>query len=503
MTDSAPQPNLSDDAQRQRRLEALRDLAHGADASQTSAPPAAVATGVMVALKPMPRRGRRIALVGAVAALALIGVVGLFARGALTARSSDHIGPSTLRSRVITLPASASLYCPSTPAWSPDGKYIAVMAQTLEPGDQGHCPFYGDIVSANLLQEYSFSFPGWSTVMVVIDASTGAILRRILVPDPDPALCADASHCSIGLAMPTSLSWSPDGASIAVYTDQDIDYYTSSGQEFNQHRAVLDIMRADGSGLRTLVARGRDQATTNDIKTANLYSPPLFEWDLSDGAGSFTDMREAAGEFTVSYAPAYQLSADGKISALTAHTPNTASPWRHGALQLDSNVHNPDPNVQLVGSQWAWSSDGRYVIPNLVTDAYLNVPQVTYNPGAVMMQGMYQPPFVAPPNVAASAAVRDVVWARAGIYLALDPYGKRLASFACQQDGDTGLLTVRASGAAQPVAISVYSFPLVGTSLACPGDVTPIVWSPDGSRIAMSDIQDGQIVMWQAPSAQV
>jgi hypothetical protein len=85
---------------------------------------------------------------------------------------------------------------------------------------------------------------------------------------------------------------------------------------------------------------------------------------------------------------------------------------------LNSNV--PDPNVQFVGSQWAWSSDGRYVIPNLATDAYLNVPRVTFNPGAVMEQGFYQPPFVAAPNIAASAAVRDIVKARAGIYLAQD-----------------------------------------------------------------------------------
>jgi Tol biopolymer transport system component len=51
--------------------------------------------------------------------------------------------------------------------------------------------------------------------------------------------------------------------------------------------------------------------------------------------------------------------------------------------------------------------------------------------------------------------------------------------------------------------MAIYNFPLVGTSLGCAGDTTPIVWSPDGSSIAMSDIQDGQIVIWQAPPAQV
>ncbi len=117
-----------------------------------------------------------------------------------------------------------------------------------------------------------------------------------------------------------------------------------------------------------------------------------------------------------------------------------------------------------------------------------------------MMQGMYQPPFVAPPTAAVSAVVRDVVQARAGIYLAQDAHGEHLASFACNQDGETGKLTVRASGSAQPVATAVYSFPLNGTSLGCPGDTTPAVWSQDGSYIAMADIQDAQIVIWQTPA---
>ncbi len=78
-------------------------------------------------------RRRIIPLVAGILIVALAAVA--VARFALGPRGGDATAPTNaLTAHIITLPASASLYCPSTPARSPDGKRIAVMAKTVAPG---------------------------------------------------------------------------------------------------------------------------------------------------------------------------------------------------------------------------------------------------------------------------------------------------------------------------------------------------------------------------------
>jgi WD40 repeat protein len=295
------------------------------------------------------------------------------------------------------------------------------------------------------------------------------------------------------------LSWTPDGASVLLFSTLDVQVTGSDGQGYYQTRGALEIMRVDGTeATRTLVAYGR--ATSNatgpggGILPVNIYSPPLFTWDLTAGSSSYTDMHEAGGPETIGYAPSFQVGPTGKLTpALSA---GSITPWSYGALSL--NTYGPAPVVQFQSSVWAWSADGRYVSPDVATVAYINVTNAppTAPPG---YPGAYKPLFVAPPDAATVAVVREITPPSSVIYVARDPRGARLASFACQPNMSIGKLTIRATTTGKTLLTAQYTFPTVSYSFGCPGDAEAINWSPDGSRVAMTDSLDNQIIIWQIP----
>lgn len=71
-----------------------------------------------------------------------------------------------------------------------------------------------------------------------------------------------------------------------------------------------------------------------------------------------------------------------------------------------------------------------------------------------------------------------------------------LASASCAANGN-GLLTIRALKSGQTLAHADYPYPLTSTSLGCAGDIGPLVWSPNSTRIASVDQQDDQLILWQ------
>jgi hypothetical protein len=494
-------PGMEGDSERdrQRRLEALQQLAQRDPAPTTETPVGASVSAALPASDALSQRRTRprwlLPLVAGVLLVALAaGAVVWLAPGLRGSKAAN-----ALTTHVITLPASANLYCPSTPAWSADGKDIAVIAQTTAPPDQSACSTYGSIVN-NTPFAGSSLFTSWPYAVAVLDATTDKLLHSFSVPDPTPTLCTGLNSCSMEIAPPASLSWSPDGKSIAVYLDRLVSYSGPSGQQFGQERGALEVVSADGSSkTRVLLATGRAKVATNNVKTSDLYSPPLFAWDLTTGAGSYTDIHEAAGFFTIPYAPAYQISGAGQITPLSAPTAGALSPWSFGALQINGKMGGA-PNVQLNANLWAWSADGRYVVPNLETNAYLNIPGLTVAPSP-NLPGFYDPPFIAPPDAATAALAHEVATRDVSAYVARDPHGARLASFICEADTQYGKLTLRATATGKTLMSATYQFPTLASSLGCPGDAEAIVWAPDGTRIAMTDVQDKQIVIWRIPAS--
>ena len=129
----------------------------------------------------------------------------------------------------------------------------------------------------------------------------------------------------------------------------------------------------------------------------------------------------------------------------------------------------------------------------------MNAKNVASN-GQPSYPGAYILPFVTPPDAAAAATLREITPQNAVIYVARDPRGARLASFACQPNVSIGKLTIRSTATGKTLVTAQYTFPTVSTSYGCPGDAEAINWSPDGSRVAMIDSLDNQIIIWQIPA---
>ncbi len=490
--------------ERARRMETLKRLAQR-DPELDAAPARTSLDDVTLRIPRirMRRRKRRwlLPLVAGVLIVALAAVA-LVALGLGSAKNANTLRPLT--PVVFTLPNSAKIYCPSMPAWSPNGEYIAVMARVPKSSGQGECD-YADMVSNQAMQEQTEHGPSGSfyedpTTALVLDARTGALVRQLKPLDLAGMLCKGASYCDPTHIKPASLSWTPDGASVLLFSTLDVQLTGLDGQSYGQTRGALEIIRADGTEApRALVAYGREISTATGpgggTLPENFYSPPLFTWDLATGAASYTDVHKGGlWNETVDYAPAFQVGPAGKLTPAPAA--GSITPWSYGALFL--NTYGPSPITQFESSVWAWSADGRHVIPNVDTVAYMKTTNAAPTP-LPSYPGIHDPPFVAPPDAATTAVAREITPKSSVIYVARDPRGGRLASFACQPDVIIGMLTIRAAATGKTLLSAQYSFPTVSTSYGCAADAEAINWSPDGSRIAMTDVQDNQIVLWQIP----
>jgi hypothetical protein len=505
MSDSPHRPESSPSGDdRQRRLDALRRLAQS-DPVPAPTPQARSTKSLVTGLDgsahtPSRRRWLPLVLLGALLVALAAGVFAWLGPGLRHAPAGTATHP--LAPFVINLPTQ--VYCPSQVAWSPDGKYVAVVVKTIQPGGDGWCYPYADLVSSSAAQGlqangYQGSF-SWDATVLVFDASTGAMLNRLTPVDPTGQLCAGAPDCAGGGLAPISLAWSPDGSSVLLFTMLQTQLNLANGQTLGQTRGALEIMRADGKGSpRLLIAFGRKTIVSNGLSAATAYSTPLFTFDLSANSGTYSDIHEQAGIETAVYAPGYQVGPKAQVTSMNAPASSALSPRSYGVLFYQGIYATGLPSVAFQSSQWAWSTDGRYVSPDVDTTAFIDVDKVTSSPSE-NFPGAYTPPFVAPPDAATFAVVRAMAPLKLTTYVARDPRGSRLASFACDPSGDTGKLMIRATMSGKTLAETTYKFPTRSTSFGCPGDAEAINWSPDGTQVAMADNQDDQIVIWRIPA---
>lgn len=478
------------------RQDALQRLATGAAQAPHGAPAPEPTQPSPVATR---RNGRRWGMVvGAVVALAV--VVGLVARfGPWRLGGAGGTPAAALTARIISVTGKTGLYCPSAPVWSPDSAYIAVVGQTTPAESQSNCPQYNTLT---YVWSQSIVATGSANTYAVaeFDAKSGALIQKTTLPDTFKTLCAGSPVCSVDDVAPAAPSWSPDGKDIAVAAIELVTYPGADGATVSQPRAMLSLVPArKGGAIRTLVAAGRAiaESASGNIPLSDLYSPPLFEWDLTSGAGSYTDIPAESGTHTMPFAPSYRMDTSGAVAGLSDAAPHTATPWTYAAI----NISGTAPVVSLDASQWMWSADGRFVVPNLDVGAYLDVPPLTGTPAPNNLVGFADPTVIAPPTPAIAALVKSAVASHQGAYVALNPSGDRIATFMCEQDSGAGKIAVLAVASGATLKSASYQFPTDTASLGCAGDAEAITWSPDGAHIASADIQDGQIIIWRAPAA--
>jgi hypothetical protein len=509
----------SGDGERQRRLDALRNLIQqaapqtDAQPTETTAPHPALADD-HAQVSGGYRRWRRAALIGVAVVIVVAIAGGVILRGA---GHSGQPGANTTPALAVKgFDLNGIIYCASQPAWSPDGKQLAVFGQTNLPTD--NCVAYNPQIDAatNGGGIYHSSNVATGFALVILNSATGHVTHRETLPAPSPdALCAGASGCQIQNTNLQSLAWTPDGHSIALFLTYELLTGTDpTGAPLNRQEAgaLLIVQPGVGAPPRLLVAATPIAPANGSGEQAGL---PLITWNLKTGAanvsaipGALTGATppyipayawQASEQYiqitgdTIPFAPSYQWTADGQLRAApsSATTPaaSAITPWRSGVV---GERRSPSDPVLYRTSQWLWSADGQYVTPDLATSAFLNLPGTNAAPAT----DGYMPPLVNPPNGANSAAIPLATGSEAGMTLAQSPDGTLLATLNCAPN-DTAVLSIRANKGSDPLAQTHYTYLSGVLSLACYGDLNSLVWSPDGTRIATIDEQDAQIIVWQ------
>lgn len=516
---------------RQQRLDALRSLAHDAPAAPAvtdaleapaaptlnKTPTTRVSTSPQrrpSAARALWRRWRAPALV-IVAAVVIFGVVIV----AILQNSGLRLGPKpppALVGSVIALSAAGSLSCPSAPVWSPDGKQLAVIAWG-GPAPYG-CSLYNDMTNIQRFPDtsggggdsntsnngYDSGSNGGSSpssyAIVIFDVANGHVARAIALPDmttkaATKMLCTGADPCSIVPPTPESLGWSPDGRTLAVF--ETYTFSTLDDLRF-EHRGVLITMPVDGSAApQILIAIGRMvlNFTMAPVGPQNIYSAPRFTWDLTTGSSTYADIQRGQWPATVPLVAGYRLGANGALAMDQQAQTGDVTPWRQGVLTVYTAQGAAHATAVYAASQWLWSPDGHYTLPNIDLGAYVSIAGLTVTPPPDT-SGLISEPIIAPPDAAMNQIIRAAVKAGSNVGLARNPDGKLLAALMCAPSG-AGQLTIRNVANGQIVAQTSHSYPLTSASVGCAGSLSPIAWSPDGARIATSDGPDEQIIVWR------
>ncbi|HEX8731573.1 MAG TPA: hypothetical protein VF725_05880 [Ktedonobacterales bacterium] len=510
----------SDDSEREQRLSALRALAAqmapdaGQDAGR-AAPQSADAPNapdapdaLMDELDDADRSGGRRWRLALAVGLAALLVVALGTGYALRRGSTAHAITTapTLTARTFSMSAAGGVFCTTTPAWAPDSQRFAVLGQTNRPQDS--CEPYNSQVSIAQLSggqnvPYVSVNQAEGYALVIFDSAHGAVTQRITLPTPDSAtLCGAWKGCSIAGLAPQSLAWTPDGHTVAVFfTYATLSSAAPQSMRENGGLALFPVGVANAQPRLLLAAGPAQPAAAGGSGVSPLVGlvAQRFTWNISTGVGTATAIPQAPTQAlstdTIAFAPAWQWSAGGALSPVSAPatgaTGGSISPWASGVVGLRQIATTP---ALYRTSQWVWSSDGKYVIPNLATSVYLRLPgaQVPAAPSS-----SYWPASAEAPDTATSAAIAAGQPSSAGVALARSPDGALLAAYSCASNPQIAKLSISASKTADPVAQATYTYPYSLYSLACTGDIDTPVWSPNGQRLAVGDEQDAQVTVWR------
>ncbi|MGH2501378.1 MAG: hypothetical protein ACRDID_02570, partial [Ktedonobacterales bacterium] len=338
MNDHSDEPDA-----RQQRLDALRNLIQRTPLADetltpTTAPHPALAddhTHVSGGF----RRWRAAALIGLVVVIVVAVVGGVILRGA---GHSGQPGANTTSALVAKgFDLNGIIYCASQPAWSPNGKQLAVFGQTNLPND--NCVAYNPQIGAATNGGGTYHSINVATgfALVVLDSATGHVTQRETLPAPSPgALCAGASNCQIQNTNLQSLAWTPDGHSIALFLTYELLTGTDpSGAPLNRQEAgALLIMQPGSSAPSRLLVAAAPPEPAN--ASGDIPGLPLITWNVKTGAANVSTIPgaltgatppyipayawQANEQFiqttgdTIPFAPAYQWTANGQISAATA-----------------------------------------------------------------------------------------------------------------------------------------------------------------------------------------
>jgi hypothetical protein len=401
--------------------------------------------------------------------------------------------------RVQTL-ISAHLACPVDPAFSPDGAHVSLL------GALNQCPAEGSDQSA--------SSPRTAWALGIFSAETGAP-ERIL---PLDSLLMENGHAP-SVTRYASLGWSPDGHLLAVvYTTFSAHGGAQPGGVTNSGLLLVNaitgeatVIRGDSGFFSALsgVSTGYPIWDISDRSALSGYLPApglAYAWS-QDGApaavqplhGTLTELPRIAG-------PLYPIGDPSGGSRFTLWQPGLVIGGRSVGGGLAQSVF-----VSLIPT---WSEDSMW-FSVILAEVALTETAETDQRAAVRAPPIAPYPVPAtlgtvPSRDAALEAVRQQVGASGWAVVAWNPAGTRLASVACFAAHPA--LELRDTSAGSLQASARLDLPAGDSGCRAFGDADsfgayphpPLMlrWSPDGSRLLLSDRDASALTLWTVGGAQ-
>ena len=447
------------DDERQRRVEAMRELAaeDGEGSAPSTAQPAIPQPPASPAPQPpRPPRSRLRWITTLIVLLALV-IGGAYAATRLTGANtgSGHATP-TGSAPAAPLRAVGDFTCALPPAWSPDGKTYAVLGAPVPCSEVASQPSaeHQDIV--------------------IVDAATGAISHRIALA---PYLANLSLRTCLGVATecPPVVLWSPDGSRLALGL---------AVTERNGALSAFALLVIPVNGGAATVIHGPL------FSSAPSSTAPYRVFDLTAHTA-----RALSLSTSLNTADSLSWTANGNLAANHAATPQPVgnpdggasfSPWQP-ALAGAAGSGKID-----VGSLYpfgAWSPDGRFVTLDLRTHFHVYPGAADATPdtsGAIVGRVSRDAALTA--VIADLAAHPDATYA-----LAWDDAGAHLLTVACAS-ATTAKLTVRSTATGAVVTTATLSFG--GYTTSCQQSALLPSWSPDGAHILLAAPDLGAATRW-------
>lgn len=510
-----PPPNSWAD-ERDRRIEALRDLAQPHERQ----PGDSHATRIPLATQNAPltptTRSKKKPLIVAVSTLVCIAIIGgLIAYSQLSPKRSSGNHPPAY---VTFSPASDNVTCPRDVAWSPDGATVAVL------GYRGNCA--NDFPGAYSYHPGSVNLYSATTGHLIAAFSPDTAITATLhltpptIATPLPGAAPSDRNTSQQAINYAHLLWSPDSKQLAVTFSVLIATAVVANGGF-ETKLLRGVLLSDLSGAQTHVL--------SRIQAHGEWYSGL--WNLADGSYIPANRLspDMPGNWSASAAlipPAlgYQWADTGRLQALTLLSatnipaPQPSAPvglpdggkdftvWQPGVAQIITQDESQPPQPLTVPVEtWrssfsAWSADGKFLFAGDSGAEVQNwrlalMGQPTPDSATLGKVGLTSAPIVPTRDAGLAAALHryhdlsiNSNAQNTPINLAWSPDGKRLAAEA---------LIPRAAGDPQHAsdfAVSIYDCssgkllgrltPKLGLGVSSdPG--TFLRWSPDGTHLLL------------------
>ncbi len=400
--------------------------------------------------------------------------------------------PLVIKPSIVILPQKDGFTCVVDTTWSPDSKYVVIL------GYQQGCAVGGD------------ASPG---LLTIHDASSGKRMRSFLLND---------------LVKHTFQNQYPKVRTVAV-----VYYHLVLWSHDKHHLAILftttfyhEPQSPSFDGMLLLDTNGGSQKVLLHLNQNNFLS--YLVWDTQLGteySAPATSSRAAqSAGYTIQPSPFYRWGNGGGagellpiqdkagLSSTLSHSAigdpdggNAFTLWQPGELGISTGNGNESypPGIGTWSTYFAaWSSDGRYIVDNLLVDGRFNIP------GRPIPE--HQTLVALSMELLPLLPVRDKGLQHVLQIFAATPEQTNFNSAFVSWRFDGDALAIYGAGDIYDTGVEIYRctdgthvatlLPSAPSPIELGGGVT-LRWSDDGSHVLLFNVGLGTVAIWKVPTS--